>query len=438
MSTHSIIHLSLPEFTQLLNEKNENKIENENELENKIETESGSKSNYDHKIKILKLNNSKCKSSDNLIYKIITYDKKMLNIDLFEKYGLYRSIIINIDNNVVGYGPPKSMLQGEFMKKYPIKTDEIIAEVFVEGTMINVFWNNKIGITGGWEISTKRNVGGDCYFFKTKNSKTFRTMFLEAAKENKLILENLNRDYSFSFVLQHPENRIVIPFKKPQLYLVAIYRIYNIKEVNKEVIIHNYNMRLFDKSIFNSTTIKFPDIYLFNQYSDLIDKYASMNSSYDIQGVIIYNNQTGERIKIRNPVYEQVKSLRGNQPKLQYQYISLRKQGKVCDFLKYYPEHKKDFSQFRDQIHKFTNTLFKNYVACYIKKEKPLCEFPEQHKTHMFNIHQIYINELKENKLFVTNTIVIHYVNEMLPSLLMYCLNFHMRKRNIDFIKDSV
>lgn len=419
---YSIIKLSLPEFIQLLNKKNEENEENEEKLSSKL--------------KILKLNKSECKSSNNQIYKIITYDKSMLNIDLFEKYGLYRSVIINVDNDVVGYAPPKSISQGEFMKKYPIKTDEIIAEEYVEGTMINVFWNNKIGITGGWEISTKRTVGAECYFFKT-NSKTFRTMFLEAANENKLILENLNRNYSFSFVLQHPENRIVIPFKKPQLYLVAIYRIYNIKEVNKEVIIHNYNMKLFDKSIFNSTTIKFPNIYSFNQYSDLIDKYASMNSSYDIQGVIIYNNQTGERMKIRNPVYEQVKSLRGNQPKLQYQYISLRKEGKVGDFLKYYPEHKKEFSQFRDQIHKFTNTLYVNYIACYIKKEKPLCEFPEQHKTHMFNIHQIYINDLKDNKLFVTNTIVINYVNKMSASLLMYCLNFHMRKRNIDFIKDS-
>lgn len=422
---YSIIDLSLPEFIQLLNRKNEI-----NEIEE-------TKEKCGSKLKILKLKKTHCESSDNQIYKIITYDKSMLNIDLFEKYGLYRSVIINVNNDVIGYAPPKSMSQEEFMKKYPIKTDEIIAEEYIEGTMINVFWNNQIGITGGWEISTKRTVGADCYFFKTKNSKTFRTMFLEAAKENKLILENLNRDYSFSFVLQHPENRIVIPVKNPQLYLVAIYRIYK-KLKGNEVIIHNYNMRLFDKSIFNNTMIKFPTIYLFNQYSNLIDKYASMNSSYDIQGVVIYNNQTGERTKIRNPVYEQVKSLRGNQPKLQYQYISLRKQGKVGDFLKYYPEHKKEFSQFRDQIHKFTNTLFENYVECYIKKKKPLGEFPEQYKTHMFNIHQVYINELKDNKLFVTNTSVIHYVNEMSASLLMYCLNFHMRKRNIDFIKDSI
>ena len=112
----------------------------------------------------------------------------------------------------------------------------------------------------------------------------------------------------------------------------------------------------------------------------------------------------------------------------------MRKEGKVSDFLKFYPENKKEFSTFRDQIHLFTNTLFSNYISCYIKKEKPLLEFFEQYRTHMFNIHKIYTDELREKKLFVNNTVVIKYVNNLHPSLLMYCLNFQMRKRNVDTI----
>ena len=102
--------------------------------------------------------------------------------------------------------------------------------------------------------------------------------------------------------------------------------------------------------------------------------------------------------------------------------------------MKFYPENKKEFSKFRDQIHLFTNTLYSNYVSCYIKKEKPLIEFTEQYRTHMFNIHQLYMNELREKKLFITNSIVQKYVNELHPSLLMYSLNFQMRKRNVDTI----
>jgi hypothetical protein len=182
------------------------------------------------------------------------------------------------------------------------------------------------------------------------------------------------------------------------------------------------------------TTVQFPTAYEFDKYSDLIDKYASMNTSYDIVGVVIHNMITGERTKIRNPVYEQVRNLRGNQPKLQYQYLCLRQEGKVKDFLTYYPENKKDFSAFRDQIHLYTNTLYTNYVSCYIKKEKSLMEYSEQYRTHMYNIHQHYMTELREKKLYINNTFVQKYVNEIHPSLLMYNLNFNMRKRMVDAI----
>ena len=42
------------------------------------------------------------------------------------------------------------------------------------------------------------------------------------------------------------------------------------------------------------------------------------------------------------------------------------------------------------------------------------------------------MDELREKNQFITNTIVIKYVNNLHPSLLMFCLNFQMRKRNID------
>jgi hypothetical protein len=384
---------------------------------------------------ILKLNKVECKTAENKKYKVIRYDKNILSADLISTYGLCRSVIVNSENKVVSFSPPKSISTESFIRMNPDKMTNIIAEEFVEGTMINVFWDNKIGLSGGWEIATRNTVGATSSFYKSKNTKTFRTMFLEAATENNLLLDKLNPMYCYSFVLQHPENRIVVPFKKAQLYLVGMYFIDN-REINN---IRVYMIDMVEARQFNwfNADIKFPQFYEWNTYSDLIEKYASMNTSYDVLGVVIHNIKTGYRTKIRNPVYEQVRNLRGNQPKLQYQYLSLRKEGKVSDFLKFYPENKKDFSSFRDQLHLFTNTLFANYFSCYIKKEKPLLEFTEQYRTHMFNIHQKYMNELREKKLFVTNTVVINYVNELPTSLLMYCLNYQMRKRNVDYLKSE-
>uniref|UniRef100_A0A6C0F3V4 T4 RNA ligase 1-like N-terminal domain-containing protein n=1 Tax=viral metagenome TaxID=1070528 RepID=A0A6C0F3V4_9ZZZZ len=390
----------------------------------------------------LKINVRESFTKNNQKYRVFRYDKNFLSNDLIPTYGLLRSVIVNNKNEVVCFAPPKSMPCDIFMRAYPnpnpkldgAETNTIIAEEFVEGTMINIFWDGAIGINGGWEIATRSAVGAEVSFYKTKNSKTFKQMFLEAVKENGLVLDILNKKFCYSFVLQHPDNRIVIPFKNPQLYLVAVYEIIYIDETIQVSSIDMETVKAY--GAWNQTTIKFPKVYTdWSTYTDLIEKYASPNTSYDILGVILKSKLTQDRCKIRNPIYEEIRNLRGNQPKVQYQYLQLRKNGKLSSFLNYYPEYKREFSAVRDQLHFFTESLFQNYLACYIKKENPLKEFPGHFRPHMFKIHEIYKNQLKNNGLYVTNTVVRGYVNDLHPSQQMFAMNYNMRKRNIDIIK---
>jgi len=386
--------------------------------------------------------------NNNYDYKMIHYSKDLLTPDLIPIYGLFRSVIVNKKNEIICFSPPKSIPADIFIEKYSIKNLVVIVEEFLEGTMINVFWDEEVGV---WEIATRNTIGANTTFFQKPNqiSKTFRIMFLEACIENNVNITLFNKKCCYSFILQHPENRIVTPFLKPNLFLVAVYQIENFIE-KKEIIVKSLHLDKImneKKEIvqpnlqkylgINNTSIKFPVKINTNEtsYSELIKLYSSMNMSYNDQGLILYNKDTGERTKIRNPVYEEVRQLRGNQPKLQYNYLSLRNQGKVSEFLKYYPENKKDFSAFRDQVHLFTNNLFNNYIACFIKKEKPLANFPEQYKKHMFNLHQKYLNELREEKKFITSILVKKYVNEMHPALLMYSLNYSLRQRNLQILK---
>ena len=48
---------------------------------------------------------------------------------------------------------------------------------------------------------------------------------MDAIRECGLNIENMDKTLCYSFVLQHPENRIVVPFNYPCLYLVAVYHI---------------------------------------------------------------------------------------------------------------------------------------------------------------------------------------------------------------------
>jgi len=353
-------------------------------------------------------------------YRVIKYDKQMLHPELIGTYGLCRSIVVDGNNKVVSFAPPKSIPYEVFSNMYVNNySSPLIAQEFVEGTMINVFWDNTREL---WEITTRSTIGASSSFYKPSKNKTFRDMFHEAVAKNNMDISLLDRNMCYSFVLQHPDNRIVVPFKTAQLYLAAVYSIDNTFE-NVRIKTHDiYEVHKCDA--FSMTTVKVPRKYEWAAYSELIGQFGSLNTPFRQLGVVIYNVETGERTKIRNPVYERVRHLRGNQPKIQYHYLCLRKEGKVGEFLKYYPENNAIFLGFRDQVHGFTNTLFRNYISCYIKKERPLIEFSPQFRTHMFNLHQIYITQLKENKQFITNLIVINYVNGVHPTLLMHSLNY--------------
>ena len=369
---------------------------------------------------LLKLN-EKLWIYNDMIYKIINYDKQYLTNDMVKSMGVFRSVIIN-DNKIVSFSPPKSLNYNLFQTLHP-NFSEIKVEEYVEGTMINLFWNKT-----SWDISTKHTVGGKIIFFQNEDKTvTFRNMFMEICNEVNLDFEDLNKDYCYSFVMQHPKNRIVIPFGLKKLYLVKVYKIdnYKIEDIDKTMVY---------ETDFKDTCVELPCVMKYNTYEELYNTVSNMNNSYDMVGVMLHANN-GDRSKVRNPSYEYVRRLRGNQPKLQYEYLSLRKTGKVKDFLKYYPEYKKQFYDYREQLHQYTTTLYVNYVNCYIKKEQPLLEYPVEFRTHMYTLHQQYINHLKDDKKHIHFHIVREYVNQLHPAQQMHVLNYNMKKQYIDCLK---
>ena len=348
-------------------------------------------------------------------YTILKYINKIF---LCDRTLNFRSVVLYKDR-IVSFAPPKSISLFN-MQKYP-NIKNMTFEEFVEGTMVNVFYN---GLK--WEMATRSIIGGHGKFYK-KSAKNFRTMFIEAMNTSHLEFDNLNKSFCYSFVFQHPDNRIVIKTTTPKLYLCAVYKI-------KGTIIEEINFRT-DEALCSRVNV--PKIYSnklcpkFENWCNVRDTFANKETTpYDIMGVII--KYGGVRSKMRNPNYEFVRQLRGNQPKLQFQYYNLRRMGKVRDFLKFYPEYKKDFSVFRTQIHTYTQNLHQYYLRCYVKKEKPLKEFPYEYRTHMYTLHQIYINELRVDKKCISLSKVINYINNLAPAQLMFTINYKLRKQYVD------
>ena len=367
-----------------------------------------------HETNLLKVK-SVVSHNSKIQYNIVSYNKDMLTADTISTYGKYRSVIINEVGAVVGFAPPKSIAPETFMATHPVVNENMVAEEFVEGTMLNVFFN-----AGVWEVATKQTIGANVRFY-TNNVDTFYSMFLDAMQTTGLTLDMLDKKNSYSFVLQHPKNRIVVPFQNATLYLVAVYQITLVEETNM------YDIVSVSIPAALTSCVKTPERYDgWDTYEDLIQHYASINTPYECLGFMMRDPLTGERAKIRNPVYERVRHLRGNQPKLMYHYLCLRKEGKVGEFLSYFPEHKSAFASYRNQMHAFTQNIFQYYIQCYMKKMNPLSEFPPQYRPHMFNLHRTYIDVLKEQHQHITKVFVIAYVNSLHPSQQMYWLNHNI------------
>ena len=142
-------------------------------------------------------------SSANSSYYLVNYDKKTMrknNIDNEINYiKHFRSVVLNEDRKVIGFSPP--MCEPRHVMNVVDFPNVQFAEEFVEGTMVNVFYNPANDVQD-WVFSTKNTVSP----VEKPSGKCFRRMFLEACTNANLNFDDLPKEYAYSFVMQHPGN----------------------------------------------------------------------------------------------------------------------------------------------------------------------------------------------------------------------------------------
>jgi len=194
-----------------------------------------------------------------ITYSILNYDKLLIGDDVDTMN--YRSVVVyngngNCNDYVLSFSPPKSIRLNVFLEKY--KDENILINEIVEGSMINLWYDEN---NYCWEISTKTVIGGNNFVVDTKLS--FRDMFMDAMETDRncslddiKFLKNFNKDYNYSFVLQHPKNHFVLTAVKPQLYLIAVYESKCINQIS------SISQEIYEKwFLLQDKMIKFPQIY---------------------------------------------------------------------------------------------------------------------------------------------------------------------------------
>ena len=259
-------------------------------------------------------------------------------------------------------------------------------------------------------------------------------------------LEAVPKQYCYSFVLQHPKNQIVNVITVPRLYLVAVYEIVRPDgEPGTEATMAGVSAIRLERDIFScsfgGTVSRMPsDLTCVADATDAavsatitphtVEDYCRMYGSAEtrsvsLPGVVFHDRDTGFCYKQRNPKYESVKKRKGMEQKLIAQYLQLRKDRAIDEYLKYHPQHSRVFNTFRERLHEYTLRLYDAYIEHYVKKNaKPLKEYDRELKTHMYKLHyDVFLATMKEAGTFVTKHTVINYVNQLAAAQQLACLN---------------
>ena len=391
--------------------------------------------NYHPDIKIKKHTNK----TTNLKYTILNYDPQNLLFDKIE--GLYRSVILSDpEGELLSFSHPRSEVLQIFQEKYPVlDSHHFWINEIIEGTMIQLFWDSRLD---RWEIATKGAVGCDYWFYRTKypesgkgvsdgsNQKTFRDMFFDIFQSFDAFAD-FPKDHCYQFIIQHPENHIVLNLTEPMAYLVGIYKISGNIQLDMKVLpILPSEYEQWD--LCKTIPVQFPRRFSENSYDEIAEKYCSIHSDYTMVGCMILNLMTGERTTIENPVYKEVRDLRGNHPNLQYQYLCLRRMNKITDFLQYFPQYKKIFFRFYKQYCDFLTGIHQSYLTYYIQKRGIKISkkyFPLIYRIH----HEIYLPSLySEEKIIMRLSEIAKYIGTLEPSELIYYLNYHIEENISD------
>ena len=370
-------------------------------------------------------------SSDENAYKILNYDTSVVSNDDHDVVGAYRSVVVAPDTNqILSFAPPKSTSHDYFKNMGVV--DNVTANETIEGTMINLFYDTRVN---EWEISTKGAIGGRYWFFRTQyegvagygTQYTFRQMFMEALGEDyntqlneSTIVKELDKDYIYSFVLQHPLNHIVLTIASPCVFLVAGYRV----DGNT---VKSYSAGEMASTLPCNVPIRSPNVVDISglSFDDIIS-----SAETHLFGIMLHNTESGARTSIVNSGYAQMRDVRGNNPNLHYHYLSLFAANRVDEFTEKFPMYKTAFYAFYRQSYEFIKDVHNAYVSYYVKKQGKSVRIHPSLFTHIYNLHNTFYlpNRDKDEPVIVNRNVVAGYFNDMEPKEKLYHLTYKTRQ----------
>jgi len=294
-------------------------------------------------------------------YAILYYNKKHSNMALGHVQEC-RSVVWDTQEGKlacrsVGHSRPLSEI-----------TDETVVtrvSELADGVMVNMFWDSEMG---SWALATRTCLGATNNFY---GSRPFAELFWETFRSMGLTVEHdLKQECYYSWVLQHPEERIVVAplYGVPKLWLVSSDS-YELTESLKSCLPTE-----------QSSLMTFGEVKQF-----VINEGKRRGPAF--QGLTFYTVD-GCRYKLRSSEYTRARLLRGNQAKRPYLWLERWGEGQLAQYVELYPEEKCDADATINSFKQATQELYDLYQTVYRRKELPLGQAPHKYRKLLWEAHK--------------------------------------------------
>ncbi len=335
-----------------------------------------------------------------------------------EHVGWCRSIVIDTaSRRVVSIAPPKASKITE-----TTVSEAVLAEEFVDGTMINLF---RVSGKDAIELATRSRLNANSRFYE--GGPSFADMLKEAVNGSFApILPTVAGAYAefTSVVLQHPKNRIVKRVDAPTFVVihqghVAEDGTVSIKEDSTEFatdgkIAAPYNLERIAEA-------KSVEAWVAEQ---------AQTRGFGWQGVVLKDG-AGRRWRVRSQVYETVRRIRGNESSVEERYARIRKERTMNQYLAFYPEDRDVFYEIEGRLRGNTRQLLRFYGDVFRARKTPYYELPWPYKHHVSVLHNQYKETLKALKQTIDMAATVSYVN----ALELADLANMMKKHSYELVK---
>ena len=344
-------------------------------------------------------------------FALIRYVKGKSNFSL-PHVGAFRSVVWDVLKNLpVSVAPVKSET-GESMP--PTSSVEgFTIERFIDGVMICGFYDTYNSV---WRFHTRSTLNANCRFYS--QTKSFRQLF-EMAVSTTMTWSNfigsLNPTTQYTWVLQHPENRIVVNVTTPTVVCVQ-----------KQTYLSGMLIAVTDQPMpFDVAKITVAS------WSELTNKLQLENAHFkhNFQGYVIKNGLTF-RWKVRGEAYNRVRKMRGNSARRDFLWLSMWRTNTLRDYLTLYPEERHSANAIVERWKTISRTVYNLYTDVFKARSLPKGQIPPKYRPFVFGLHNMYINELKPQSKTVDWATALQYMNTRDTAQALYAINWEVRAQN--------